>query len=53
MRKKDFKPSVEEVLELFLWQCGDCLNIYTTDIENCPNEKLDYLIVRGVGINDR
>lgn len=30
------------------WQCGDCKNIYTFDIKNCPNRVIDVLAVKGV-----
>ena len=53
MTSKKSKVTPEEVLEHFLWECGDCKNIYTKDIHYCPNEILDNLLVRGVVLNDR
>lgn len=51
MKKSKLTP--EKVLSYFLWECGDCKNIYTKDVTYCPNEILDSLIVQGVVIDDR
>lgn len=52
MTKKS-KTTPEEVLSYFLWECGDCKNIYTLDVQSCPNTVLDNMIVQGVVLNDR
>lgn len=51
MTKKS-KPTPEEVLSYFVWQCGDCQNTYTLNVQNCPNTVLDELILQGVTLND-
>lgn len=53
MRKKPFEPlepkvDIGSVIAEFVWECGDCRNIYTLDVQECPNRILDGLIVRGV-----
>lgn len=52
-KKKVNKPTAEEVISYFLWECGECKNIYTLDVDRCPNHLLDDMIVRGLIINDR
>lgn len=31
-----------------IWQCGDCGNYYTMDVQSCANKVLDILAVNGL-----
>ena len=37
----DYWRGYIEATALFTWQCDDCGNTYTLNVENCPNEILD------------
>ena len=52
-KKQEEKPlpqltDAEKVLNVFLWECGDCKNIYTMNVFHCPNKELDEFIVQGI-----
>jgi len=50
-KKKQDVPQLtdaELVLKAFLWECGDCKNIYTMNVFHCPNKELDEFIVQGI-----
>lgn len=43
-RMKAFAHAMKEIV----WRCGDCGNIYTSNVQHCPNTVLDNLVVQKV-----
>jgi hypothetical protein len=43
------KDKIPLILKSALWRCGDCNNIYSRDVDFCPNgESIDEWIVKDV-----
>jgi len=42
MTKKEF---ILYAMENLFWRCGDCKNLYTVDVDHCPNTIIDDLMV--------
>lgn len=46
--KKQKLTDAEIVLKEFLWECGDCGNIYTLNVNYCPNTDIHQFIIKGI-----